>query len=204
MFWHKQSLKPVKTMAIKNRRLIVFNNSTLDGYFTSINGDSSWAHKNNEDAEWNQFVADNANGAAILLVGRITYELMANYWLSEQAMNNNFALAERMKNMPKMVFSKTLDAVFWNNTKLVKGNLATEVRKIKKEGGDDMVILGSGSLVAQLAQVGLIDEFRVVINPAMLGNGRTMFDGIKEKLSLELIKTKAFANGNVLLCYKPA
>jgi dihydrofolate reductase len=81
--------------------------------------------------------------------------------------------------------------------------MLAEVRKMKKESGKGMAILGSGSLVAQLAQEGLIDEFQIMMNPVILGEGRTMFDGVQKKLDLKLTKTRAFGNGNVLLCYEP-
>ena len=181
--------------------IIVFNQVTLDGYFTDMKGDMSWAHK--QDAEWNTFVADNAKGDATLLFGRITYEMMASFWPTPTALELFPSVAERMNSLPKIVFSRTLDKASWNNTRLVKGDLATEVRKMKNEPGSDMVILGSGSIVAQLAQEGLIDEYEIALNPIVLGNGRTMFDGIKEKLTLKLTKTRAFANGNVFLCYEP-
>jgi dihydrofolate reductase len=84
-----------------------------------------------------------------------------------------------------------------------KGDLAGEVRKLKQAPGEGMVILGSGSIVSQLAQAGLIDEYQFVLKPVVLGEGRTMFDGIKEKLTLKPTKTRAFTNGNVLLCYEP-
>ena len=183
-------------------KIIVFNHVTLDGYFVDMNGDMSWAHKN--DAEWNAFVADNAKGDATLLFGRITYELMAGFWPTPSAIESMPVVAERMNSMPKIVFSRTLDQALWNNTKLVKGDLAAEVRKMKKESGNDMVIMGSGSIVSQLAQEGLIDEYEVVVNPIVLGKGRTMFEGVKEKLNLKLTKTRAFGNGNVFLCYESA
>ncbi|MEO6721993.1 MAG: dihydrofolate reductase family protein [Ferruginibacter sp.] len=191
-------------MAIKNRRLIVVNHLTLDGYFTDANCDSSWIYQNKNDAEWNRFVADNVSSVDVLLFGRVTYEMMAAYWSREDAMAGDPAMAGRMNNMQKLVFSKTLNTALWNNTKLLKGGLQREVRKMKKEGGNDIAILGSGSIVAQLAQEGLIDEFRVVVNPVLLGNGRTIFEGIRKKLSLQLIGSSTFANGNVLLCYAPA
>jgi dihydrofolate reductase len=112
-------------------------------------------------------------------------------------------VAERMNNLPKVVFSRTLEAVSWNNTKLVKGDLADAIRKMKQEAGEDMVIFGSGSIVSQLAQEGLIDEYQIVVDPVALGKGRTMFDGIKKKLPLKLKNTRSFGNGNVLLCYEP-
>ena len=185
------------------RRLTVFNQVTVDGYFAAANGDLSWAHKDTEDAEWNAFVAANASAGGTLVFGRITYELMASYWPTPNALENAPIVAERMNNLPKIVFSRTLDRASWNNTTLVKSDMASEVRKMKKAPGDDMAILGSGSIVSQLAQDRLIDEFQIVVNPVVLGVGRTMFDGVKAKLSLKLTKTRPFPNGNVLLCYEP-
>ena len=184
------------------RKLIVFNHVTLDGYFTGANGDMSWAHK--QDPEWNAFVQENASGGGELLFGRITYELMASYWPTPHAIQNAAVVAEGINNTPKVVFSRTLDKASWNNTRLVKNGMAEEVRKMKKEPGKDMVILGSGSIVSQLAEAGLIDGYQIVVSPLALGKGRTMFDGIKERLPLKLTRTRTFGNGNVLLCYEPA
>jgi dihydrofolate reductase len=183
------------------RKLVVFNNVTLDGYFTGKNGDLSWA-KGHTDAEFNAFVADNAKSGGLLLLGRITYELMNSYWPTPQAMENDPVVAEQMNNLPKVVFSRTLEKASWNNTKLVKDDMTAEIRRMKKEPGKDMTILGSGSVVSQLAQEGLIDEYQLVVNPVVLGEGRTMFDGVKQKLTLELTKSRAFGNGNVFLCYQ--
>jgi dihydrofolate reductase len=186
------------------RKLTAFNNVTLDGYFTGANGDFSWAHAGNDDAEYNAFVADNAKGGGQLLFGRVTYELMASYWPTPIATRNDPTVAERMNSLPKVVFSRTLDRPSWNNTKLVKGSLVAEIRAMKQGPGKDMAILGSGSIVAQLAQEALIDEFQLIVNPVVLGRGRTMFDGVKEALSLKLTKSRTFGNGKVLLCYLPA
>lgn len=186
------------------RKLVVFNSVTLDGYFSGPGGDLSWAHKAPDDEEWNAFVAGNAGSGGLLLFGRITYELMAGYWPTPAAMKSFPDVAKGMNSLPKVVFSRTLDKVSWNNTRLMKGNLVEEVRAMKKEPGESIVILGSGNIVSQLAQEGVIDEYQVVLNPVVLGKGRTMFDGIKEKLTLRLTTTRTFANGNVLLCYAPA
>jgi len=183
------------------RKLIVFNNVTLDGYFSGANGDIDWAHKS--DPEWDAFVADNARGGGLLLFGRVTYELMLAYWPTPEALKNNPVVAEGMNNLPKVVFSRTLDKATWNNTKLVKGDLAAEVRKMKNEPGKDMAIFGSGSIVSQVAQERLVDEYQMVVNPVVLGKGRTMFEGIKDKLTLKRTKSRTFGNGNVLLCYEP-
>jgi dihydrofolate reductase len=184
-------------------KLTAFNQVTLDGYFAAANGDFSWAHKDKGDAEWDEFVAGNARGGGVLLFGRITYELMASYWPTPRALQNDPVVATHMNDLQKVVFSRTLDKASWTNTKLVRGDPAAETRRMKKEPGKDMAILGSGSIVFQLAQEGLIDEFQIVVNPVVLGKGRTMFDGVKGKLTLKLTKTRTFGNGNVLLCYVP-
>ena len=108
-----------------------------------------------------------------------------------------------MNNSPKVVFSRTLEKVSWSNTKLVKDGLTAEIRKLKNEHGNNIAIMGSGSIVSQLAQERLIDEYQVVVTPVVLGKGRTMFDGMKEKLRLQLANSRTFSNGNVLLTYKP-
>lgn len=185
------------------QKLIVFNHVSLDGYFVDANGDMSWAKADHNDAEWNEFVAGNASGGGALVFGRITYEMMASFWPTPIAIENMPAIAAGMNSMPKIVFSRTMDKASWNNTKLVKGDIAAEMRKMKQESGPDMAILGSGSIVAQFAQEGLIDEYQIVVNPIVLGKGKTMFDGIKEKLKLKLTKARAFGNGNGLLCYEP-
>src|SRR3972149_1068510 len=104
-----------------------------------MNGDISWA-KGHNDPEFNAFVADNATGGGTLLFGRITYALMASYWPTPLAIKNDPVVAERMNNLPKVVFSRTLDKARWNNTKLVKGGLAAEIRKMKEAPGSDMAI----------------------------------------------------------------
>jgi dihydrofolate reductase len=186
------------------RKLVVFNSTSLDGYFTDPNSDMSFAHNANRDAEWDAFVAGNASGDDTLLFGRITYELMASFWPTPLAAERMPVVAERMNNLSKIVFSRTLDKASWRNTKLVNGDLVGEIRQMKKDPGETMVILGSGSIVSQLTQHSLIDEYQIVIIPVALGRGRTMFEGIKKKVPLKLTKTRAFMNGNVLLCYEPA
>ncbi len=184
------------------QRLSAFSMVTLDGFFAGADGDLSWAHRS--DPEWNTFVAGNASGGGTLLFGRKTYELMIQYWPTPMAMRNEPVVAERMNALPKVVFSKTLGEATWSNTRVVKSDLAAEVRRMKKENGRGMAILGSGSIVSQLAREGLIDEYQIVVYPVVLGQGKLLFDGVSKRLPLKLTKTRAFANGNVLLCYEPA
>lgn len=186
------------------RKLLAFNHVSLDGYFTDANGGFTWARHNKDDAEFNAFTAENAKGGGQLLFGRTTYDLMTRYWPTPMAMQHDPVVAERMNNLPKVVFSRTLERASWNNTMLVKGDLASAVRKLKAEPGDGMVIFGSGTIISQLAQEGLIDEFQVVLNPIVLGGGRTMFDGVKKPLDLNLVEKRHFNSGKVFLRYQVA
>lgn len=186
------------------RKLIVFNHVSLDGYFVDSNGNMMWAKAHHQDPEWDAFVAENSSGEGPLLFGRVTYELMIKYWPTPLAAQHDPVVADRMNKLPKIVFSKTLDKVTWNNTTLMKGDLSPEVRKLKSEPGEGIAILGSGRIVGQLAKEGLIDEYHVVVNPVILGAGRTMFEGIRDHLNLKLTKSRAFRNGNVVLAYEPA
>jgi len=183
------------------RKVMVYNNVSLDGYFVDAKGDMSWAHK--RDPEWGEFVAENSQGGSVLLFGRVTYDLMAGFWPTEAALKSLPAVAEQMNRGSKVVFSRTMEKASWNNTSLIKGDLAAEVRKMKQEPGDPMVIMGSGSIISQLTDERLIDEYQIVMTPIALGKGRTMFEGIKEKLPLKLTKSRAFGNGSVVLWYEP-
>jgi len=183
-------------------KLMTYNAMSLDGFFTDANGDMSWAHK--QDPEWQAFVRENASGGGQLLFGRKTYELMAGFWSTAAAMQSNPVVAERLNALPKFVVSRTLRDVGWNNTTLLQGELVDEVRKLKQQPGGDIVVMGSGSVVAQLAEAGLIDEYQIVLNPLVVGQGRTLFEGVQRKLPMKLAKSRPFANGNVVLFYEPA
>lgn len=182
------------------RRLSVFDNVSLDGFFTDAKNDMSWAHKHDE--EWNAFASGNASGQGELLFGRLTYEMMAAFWPTPQAAQILPQVAAGMNAMRKHVFSRTLERVSWQNASLLKGDLVSETKRLKEQPGPDLVILGSGSIVSQLSQEGLIDEYQIVVNPVIIGKGKTLFEGVRTKLPLERTKTRAFANGNVLLCYE--
>lgn len=186
------------------RRLAVFNHITLDGYFVDAHGQFGWARHGNDDPEFAAFVAENASGGGELVLGRVTYDIMASYWPSPVADQHMPEVARGMNASPKVVFSRTLEKAAWNNTRLIQGDLVTEMRKLKAESGPGMCILGSGSIVAQLASAGLIDEYQMVLDPVALGKGRSIFDGIEEQLNFKLAKTRTFKNGKIFLSYEPA
>jgi len=182
------------------RKLIVFNLVSLDGRFTGEGGDISW---HMVDEEFQELANEAANSGNTLLFGRVTYQLMAGFWPTAEAIETDPVVAQGMNASEKIVFSRTLESADWHNTRLVKGDLLAEVRRLKQGDGNDLAVLGSGTIVAQLAAADLIDEYQVLINPVVLGRGRTMFDGIDRRLRLKLIRSRVFGNGNVLLCYAP-
>jgi dihydrofolate reductase len=184
------------------RKVHVFDNVSLDGFFTDDKNDMSWAH--HHDEEWTAFTSGNASGNGELLLGRVTYDMMAAFWPTPQAAQMLPAVAAGMNAMRKIVFSRTLDTASWQNTTLVKGDLATEVKHLKRQPGPDIVILGSGSIVSQLTQARLVDEYQIALHPLVLGKGRTLFETVEGRLPLRLTKTRAFTNGSVVLWYEPA
>lgn len=182
------------------RKLSVFNLVTLDGYFTGQGGDISW---HSVDDEFQELANKASNSGNTLLFGRVTYQMMASFWPTAEALKMDPIVAKGMNASPKVVFSRTLKGVEWENTRLVKRGLVAEVKKLKRGAGKGLTILGSGSIVAQLADAGLIDEYQILLNPVALGQGRSMFEGLSQKLPLKLVDTRVFKNGNVLLTYQP-
>jgi len=185
------------------RKLSVIDQVSLDGYFADANREMNFARKGDRDPEWDAFVSGNASGGGTLLFGRVTYQMMAGFWSTPFAAETMPVVAERMNALSKVVFSRTLREAAWNNTKLVNGDLAGEVRRLKHEAGGDLTILGSGSIVAQLTQYGLIDEYTIVVVPIVLGSGRSLFEGVARNVPMKLVASRVFNNGNVVLTYVP-
>jgi len=127
--------------------------------------------------------------------------MMAFYWASPQAAKNDALVAERMNALPKVVFSRTLDKASWSNTRLVKGDLPGEVRKLKKEAGPDMVILGSASVISSWPRRTSSMNTRLSSSPSCSAGGKSMFAGVSSRPSLKLAGCREFKNGNVLLSY---
>ena len=182
------------------RKLFSFNMVTLDGFFEDPDHDISW---HNVDAEFNEFAIEQTSAVDALLFGRVTYQLMANYWPTPTAIETDPIVAGLMNRLPKVVFSRTLEKAEWNNTKLIKDHIAEEILKLKQQPGKDLALFGSANLMSTLMQLNLIDEHRIMVNPVILGDGNPLFKRTNDKQNLKLIKTRTFGNGNVLLCYQP-
>jgi len=182
------------------RKVIVFNFVTLNGFYKGPKRDISW-HRHG--VEENEYAVENLKSGNTLLFGRVTYEMMASYWPTPIAIKNDPIVAEGMNNADKIVFSRTLKKAEWNNTRLMKTNMVKEIKKMKQMSGKDMTLLGSGNISTQLANQGLIDEYQIMIDPVVIGNGTPLFKDIKNKLDLKLTRTRTLKSGVVLLCYQP-
>jgi len=178
------------------RKLIMWNIITLDGYFEGIeNWDLSF-HDTIWGPELEQLSIEQLNSADYLVFGRVTYEGMAAYWKTEEG-----EIAELMNKIPKLVFSKTLKSVDWNNSTLITENASDEISRFKQEGNGNMYLFGSAYLAGSFINADLFDEYRIGIAPVILGGGRPLFkQGIQPK-KLSLISTQQLLNGGVLLKY---
>jgi len=167
---------------------------TVDGYFEGLEHDISW---HNVDAEFNTF-ADKQLEEEIgtLLFGHRTYDLMASFWPKSDS-----PTAQLMNSMPKIVASHHAFQPEWENTTVVSENVIGEIEKLKAQPGKDIAIFGSDILCVSLMEKGLIDEFRIMVNPVALGAGTSLFAGLSKRVNLKLIKTREFSSGNVLHYY---
>ncbi|OJV13034.1 MAG: dihydrofolate reductase [Dyadobacter sp. 50-39] len=181
-------------------KLIAYNFTTLNGYYKGTGNDIGW-HRHGE--EEGNFAADNLEAKATLLFGRVTYEMMASFWPTPMAIESMPEVAKGMNEAEKIVFSTTLESADWENTTLVHEDLPEAVRKLKAIPGKVMTILGSGSVIAQLAEAGLIDEYQFMIDPVAIGEGTPSFQGLTRKLDLKLTGHRIFNSGVVLLTYEP-
>ncbi len=180
---------------------------SLDGYFEGPNHDLSW---HNVDDEFNKFAIEQLRQADLFLWGRRMYQTMENYWPraaeDPKASKDDLEIARLINATPKIVFSRTLanaeERENWKNIKLVRNFNSGEIKRLKEQRGKGMWVGGS-ELAVFFIKAGLIDEFRFMVNPVIIGAGTPIFNGLNSKLKLELIRTRAFRSGNVLLYYKP-
>ncbi len=183
------------------RKLIFQMLTSLDGFYQGPNGEIDW---HIVDEEFNAEAIDFLSSVDALLFGRVTYQLMASYWPTKDALTDDPIIAAKMNSLSKVVFSRTLETVEWQNTRLVKADAASEVARLKQQPGKDLAIFGSSDLALTLIPHGLIDDYRIIISPVVLGDGKPLFKGIGERLHLKLVRTRAMGSGNVLLYYQPA
>jgi dihydrofolate reductase len=182
------------------RKIVLFNMVSLDGLFEGRGRDINW---HQTDEEFNQFANEQLSSAGGLIFGRVTYEGMASYWPTPLAIENDPFIAHSMNSLPKIVFSRTLEKADWNNSRLIRDDVVKEIATLKQEPGKDFLLFGSGDLAATFIEHDLIDEYRIMVNPVVLGSGTPLFKRQTNPLHLQLLNTRTFDNGNVLLYYQP-
>ena len=178
------------------RKIIAYEYVTLDGVMEAPeNWQFPYFSKDFEEFNREQILSFDAS-----LLGRVTYETFASFWPTQT--NNEFGLAEKINNSPKYVVSTGLKKVDWNNSTLLKGNVAEEIKQLKQGSGGDIGIIGSATLVQSMLQAGLVDELWLMIHPIVLGSGKRLFDDGTDLKKLNLIDTKTFDSGVLFLRYQ--
>jgi dihydrofolate reductase len=183
------------------RKVFAFEVASLDGYYVGPKQEFDWPVV---DQEFDEFSQRQLEEVDTLLFGRVTYEMMASYWPTPEAREGDPKTAAAMNDLPKLVASRTLDQVGWENSTLVRGDVAEELARLKQQPGKDIAIFGSFDLTVSLLPAGLVDELRIMVSPLLLGDGLSLFRTASGRTSLKLLDVRRFDSGNVLLTYEPA
>jgi dihydrofolate reductase len=190
---------------LEMRKIKLQMQMTLDGFVGGVNGELDWMIP-----EWDDvlkgYATDLTNSADTFLMGRVTGEGMAVYWptvaSNPESKEEDLWIAERLNSWPKVVFSKTVTCIRWNNTR-VANDIREEVRELKKEPGKDIIIYGGAGIVSSFIEEDLIDEYHLFINPVSIGKGKTIFSSVSQKKDLNLVNTTVSTTGIVVLHYEP-
>jgi dihydrofolate reductase len=185
------------------RRVIYSMNTTLDGYYAGPNGELEWVLA---DDEFHDYFTNFLKSVESILFGRVMYQVLENFWPTAPAdpslTKSELDFARRINEMPKFVFSKTLDGVHWNNTTLVKGDSIDGVSAMKQEAGGDLSIGGGARILAALTEHQLIDEYRIQITPVVLGQGKPLFANLHTLQRLTLVSSETLGTGTIALTYR--
>jgi len=196
------------------RRILAFDRVSADGYFASCDGKLDWVVP---EPQIDKEAGEGMSGQGAILFGRRTYEMFQAYWphaLEDSATAPDphmpgrrspeiRAMAVWINEAAKIVFSKTLENVTWKNTRLLRRFDPREVETMKKQPGPDMLIFGSSSIASQLTEHGLLDEYRFIVGPVLLGGGKSLIGGLTRSSRLDLLEARTYPSGNVMLRYAP-
>jgi dihydrofolate reductase len=181
------------------RKLVSFFFASLDGFHEGPGHELDWQLA---DDEFDAFDLEQLEEAGTFLLGRVTFEGFAEFWPTPAAFEMEPVRAKIFSSLPKVVVSRTLRETQWENTTFIAADVDTEIRKLKEQPGKDILMIGSAKLTAYLIQAGLLDEMRVLVNPILIGSGIPAFP-VDRQVSLELLRSRQFVNGNMLLTYRP-
>jgi dihydrofolate reductase len=180
------------------RRLILQTSVSIDGYVAALDRSHPWSEGSEEDEAFKRWILDSVWAAGAHLMGRVTYEEMAAFWPTSTS-----DYARPMNEIPKVVFSKTMQHADWPETRIARGNLGDEIARLKHEPGNDLIAYGGATLDQALSRLGLVDEYRLMIQPAALGAGLPLFKDLAEPLHLELVKATTYSTGVAIHVYRP-
>ncbi|OMD60332.1 dihydrofolate reductase family protein [Paenibacillus odorifer] len=179
------------------RKLIISEFISLDGVMENPQWTFSYGSEEQEHFKFAELKAADA-----LMLGRTTYEGFAEAWPNMVEQTGEYG--EMMNGYAKYVVSTTLEQTTWSNSSLIKGDLAQEVSKLKEQPGRDILVFGSRTLAQSLMQLGLVDEYQLLVFPILLGSGQRLFENVGEEKTLELVDSKRFSSGVMALTYRPA
>jgi len=182
------------------RKLILQTSVSIDGYVAALDGSHPWNDGGGEadGGRVKQWILDSVWGAGAHLMGRVTYQDMASVWPTS---SSDFAAP--MNEIPKIVFSKSLERADWAETTIARGDLGEEIDRLKREPGKDLIAYGGARLDQALSRYGLVDEYRLMIQPAALGAGLPLFKDLPAPLQLELVEATTYASGLAIHIYRP-
>jgi dihydrofolate reductase len=185
------------------RNVILLMHVSLDGFVAGPNGEMDWIRFDDQLVD---DVAELTDTADTALFGRVTYQMMAGYWPtaadSPDATKHDIDHARWVNQAPKLVFSRTLKSAEWQNSRIVRDNFPEEIARLKAQPGKNLLMIGSTTTAHTFMQLGLIDEYRINVNPVVLGSGSPLFAEIKDTINLQLVSAKAYASGVVGLHYQ--
>lgn len=178
------------------RKVILSIMVSVDGFIEGPNKELDW-HIFDEEME-KYMSTEILDKVDTILLGRVAYQLLADYWPSATD-----SIAPQLNNLSKIVFSGTLEKAEWKNSRIVKGNIAEEISRMKQQPGKDLVLFGGAEIAQAFMQLGLIDKYQLILNPIVLGAGKPLFKELNDRTKLKLLNTKSFTCGNVMLFYRP-
>lgn len=187
------------------RKISTFTFMSVDGFYAGPQGEIDWFKMRSKDDEYDAFTHKSSKTGNTLILGHTTYEMMRSFWPTPEAIKTDPDMAQVMNNSRKIVFSRTLKNVQeeprWKNITIMHEIIPEEITRLKAQVGDDITILGSGTIIQELGNLGLIDEYELLVIPVILGSGKALFKDAK-KMSLKLLEARSFENGIVWLRYQ--